>query len=255
MPPAAVVDRVIADGRSAYGVTTGVGVRKTFPIVEAKSHDRLLVLQHVIAQGATAPHDVTRATALRLVNALAAGTTSARPVLAAARRRRAERRPAAPVRLLGSVGLGDLAPLADLAAGLLDGFELAQGEGIALLNQNAFSTAFAALAIHDTFTLLDALDVAGALDYEALGANHDALHPAIGDARPYPGLQATLERLGRLLEGSGVEARALQDPLSFRTLAQLNGATRDALGFVRSQLEIELNAAQSNPLVLPARNG
>ena len=47
-----------------------------------------------------------------------------------------------------------------------------------------------------------------------------------------------------------MEARALQDPLSFRTLAQLNGATRDALGFVRSQLEIELNAAQSNPLVL-----
>ena len=35
-----------------------------------------------------------------------------------------------------------------------------------------------------------------------------------------------------LLEGSEVEARALQDPLSFRTLAQLNGAARDAFGFV-----------------------
>ena len=33
-------------------------------------------------------------------------------------------------------------------------------------------------------------------------------------------------------------------------LAQLNGAARDALGFVGSQIEIELNAAQSNPLVL-----
>ena len=31
----------------------------------------------------------------------------------------------------------------------------------------------------------------------------------------------------------------------------MNGAARDALGFVRAQLEIELNAAQSNPLVLP----
>ena len=42
----------------------------------------------------------------------------------------------------------------------------------------------------------------------------------------------------------------MQDPLSFRTLAQLNGAARDALGFVGRQLAIELNAAQSNPLVL-----
>ena len=50
--------------------------------------------------------------------------------------------------------------------------------------------------------------------------------------------------------GHEVEARSLQDPLSFRTLAQLHGAARDALGFVGAQIAIELNAAQSNPLVL-----
>ncbi len=53
-----------------------------------------------------------------------------------------------------------------------------------------------------------------------------------------------------LLDGSEVEARALQDPLSFRTLVQLNGSARDAFGFVAGQIAIELNAAQSNPLVL-----
>jgi histidine ammonia-lyase len=47
-----------------------------------------------------------------------------------------------------------------------------------------------------------------------------------------------------------VEARNLQDPLTFRTIAQQNGAVRDAFGFVEQQLAIELNAAQSNPLVL-----
>ncbi len=40
----------------------------------------------------------------------------------------------------------------------------------------------------------------------------------------------------------------------FRTIAQQNGAARDAFGFVGAQLAIELNAAQSNPLVLVDEN-
>ena len=116
-----------------------------------------------------------------------------------------------------------------------------------LLNQASFSTAYGALAFADARTLLDALDSAGALDLEGFGANRSALHATVGDVRPYPGLQSTLVRLRGLLAGSEVEARALQDPLSFRTLAQLNGAARDAFGFVGAQIAIELNAAQSRP--------
>jgi histidine ammonia-lyase len=245
----AVAERAIAGHATVYGITTGVGVRKLFPI-EASDHDRLLIRQHLIGQGASAPRDAVRATTLRLANGLASGRTTARPELAAhvIRALNDDRLP--PVRLLGSIGISDLAPLADLAEGILDGFELKQGEAIALLNQGAFSTGIAALALHDALTLLDALDLAGALDYEAFAANRDALHPAIGVARPSAGLQSTLARVSGLLEGSGAEARALQDPLSFRTLAQLHGATRDAFGFVRAQVEFELNAAQSNPLVL-----
>jgi len=245
----AIADRAIADGTAAYGVTTGVGSRKAFHI-EDSGHDRLLVRQHVIAQGSPVSHEVVRATALRLANALASATTTARPELAirVVEALNDDRLPA--IRALGSIGQSDLAQMADLADGILDGFELARGEAIALLNQSAFSTGYGALAFADALALLDALDCAGALDLEALGANLDALHPAVGQVRPYPGLQATLARLRTLLDGSEVEARALQDPLSFRTLAQLNGAARDALGFVGSQIEIELNAAQSNPLVL-----
>ena len=244
-----VADRAIADGTVAYGVTTGVGSRKSFHI-EDSGHDRLLVRQHVIAQGSPVAHEVVRATAVRLANALASATTTARPELAirVVEALNDDRLPA--IRALGSIGQSDLAQMADLADGILDGFELARGEAIALLNQSSFSTGYGALAFADALALLDALDCAGALDLEALGANPDALHPAVGQVRPYPGLQATLARLRTLLDGSEVEARALQDPLSFRTLAQLNGAARDALGFVGSQIEIELNAAQSNPLVL-----
>ena len=242
-------DRLIGDGGQAYGVTTGVGSRKSFA-AEAPGHDRLLVRQHVTAQGSPVAHEVVRATALRLANALASATTVARPILAqrVVDALNDDRLPS--VRSLGSIGMSDLAQMADLADGILGDFELARGEGIALLNQASYSTAYGALAFADALTLLDALDCAGALDLEAFGANPSVLHVSVGDVRPYPGLQVTLARLRELLEGSEVEARSLQDPLSFRTLAQLNGAARDALGFVGAQIAIELNAAQSNPLVL-----
>ncbi len=244
-----VVERFVADGTEAYGITTGVGVRKTAR-VEAAGHDRLLLRQHLIGQGSPAPHDVVRATALRLANALARGTTAARPELAARLVERLNDDRLPDVRRLGSPGQADLAQMADLADGLVDGFELARGEAIALLNQNAFSSAWGALAVHDALSLLEVLDVAGALDLEALGANPDALHPALAEARRSAGLSATLARLRGLLEGSEADARSLQDPLSFRTLAQVHGAARDALAFVRAQVEVELNAVQANPVVL-----
>jgi histidine ammonia-lyase len=245
----AVVERSIAEGRAAYGVTTGVGSRKLFDIA-ASDHDRLLVRQHRISQGEPVADEVVRAAVLRLANALARATTGARPELASLLVDALNQGRLPTIRRLGSIGQSDLAQMADLADGILGDFQLRQGEAITLLNQSAFATAYGALAFADAKVLLDVLDHAGALDMEALGGNRNHVHPAIGVARPYPGLQATLARLGTLLEGSEVEARNLQDPLTFRTIAQQNGAVRDAFGFVEQQLAIELNAAQSNPLVL-----
>jgi histidine ammonia-lyase len=145
--------------------------------------------------------------------------------------------------------------MADLATELFGDTELLAKEGIALVNSNAFSTGLASLAVADAERLVDALDVSGALDLEAFAANLTLLHPAIGDVRPYPGLCFALERLRGLLEGSYLweegAARNLQDPLTFRCLPQIHGATRDAFDFARRQLEIELNASQENPLVIP----
>jgi histidine ammonia-lyase len=246
----AVVERMLADGVEAYGVTTGVGVRKSFRVTD-DGHEALLLRQHLIAQGPLLPHDVVRAAALRLANALAQGLSAARPELAERVVRALNEDELPPVRSLGSIGQADLAQTADLAMGLMGDDAPAPGEGIALLNQNAFSTGQAALAVHDATALLATLDIAAALDLEALGANRDALlHPQIASVRPSPGLEATLARLRMLLEGSGVTPRSLQDPLSFRTLPQLHGAARDALDFVRTQVERELNAHQSNPLVV-----
>ena len=80
------------------------------------------------------------------------------------------------------------------------------------------------------------------------------LDPAVGDARPHPGLRATLDRLHTLLDGSSLwldQPRNLQDPLSFRTIPQVHGAARDAHRYAADTLRVELNAHQGNPLVLP----
>jgi histidine ammonia-lyase len=252
----AVVERALARGDVVYGMTTGVGARKKVgvPAEEAAAFNRALVANHLVGAGPDAPAEVVRATMLRLLNALASGTPGARPEIA-------DRLVAAlnagehpRVRLLGSIGQADLPAMGDLAHGLFSDVELQAKDALALLNSNAFSTGTAALATADLERLLEALDVAGALDLEAFGANLTLLHPAIGEVRPYPGLVESLARLRGLLEGSSLwepgAARNLQDPLSFRCLPQQHGALRDVLGYARAQLEIELNASQENPMIV-----
>jgi len=245
-----VAEAVVARDDEAYGLTTGVGVHKRARVV-AKGHDRLLVEQHLVAQGQAAPADVVRATAVRLANALAHASTVARPELAEHLVVRLNGDALPDVRRLGSVGQSDLAPMADLARGLVEDFDLARGEAIVLLNQSSFSTGWAALAVADALVLLDALDVAAALDLEAFGCADGLLDPALGELRPYPGLQVTLRRVAELVEGSERPRRNLQDPLVFRTIPGNHGAARDAFGFVERQLAVELNTAQTNPVVTP----
>jgi len=252
----AVLERAVERGDAVYGVTTGVASRKRVSVTPAEvgEFNQLLIRSHRVGQGPGAPADVVRATMLRMANGFASGTTGVRPELA-------ERLVAAlnggespRVRVLGSVGQSDLAPNADLAHCLFDGVSLAAGEALWLVNNNAFSTGFAALAIADAERLLDALHVAGALDLEAFGANLTILHPEVARTRPYPGLHFSLGRLTELLAGSSLwepgAARNLQDPLSFRGLPQVLGAARDALDFALRQLAVELNASSSNPLVV-----
>jgi histidine ammonia-lyase len=258
----AIVQDVLAGGEPVYGLTTGVGERKAYLLdpAERQRFNHRLVLNHRIAQGDAAPADVVRGAMLCLVNSYATGVTGVRPELAEMIVTLLNEGFAPPVRRLGSIGQGDLGPMADLAHGLItrSGFEVAENEGLALVSSNAFTTAWACLATADAEALLAVFDVAGALDLEAFGANVACLHPVIEQIRPFPGLVATLRQLRLLLAGSYLwqpgAARFLQDPLTFRCLPQIHGAARDALGYVMSILQIELNSSQSNPVVVPATN-
>jgi len=254
----AIVRAGLERGDPIYGASTAVGVLKRIGVDPAddRGYAGSMLGHHRVGQGPAAPRDVVRATLLRLANHLAEGSPGVRPEVA-------ERLIAAlnaddipDVHAVGSIGQADLAPLAELAMPIVAGFELEPGEGTALLDNNAFATGWAALAVADAATLLDTMDVAGALSLEGFAANASMLHLAIGDVRPYPELRRTLARLRALLDGGGLwdagAARNLQDPLSFRNLPQVQAAGRGALAHVEAVLAIELNASQGNPVVIPA---
>ena len=237
----AIVESALG-GDPVYGLTTGVDVRKRTRVGadDLAEFNRRLILEHRVGQGDPAPRDVVRAQLLLVVNGFARGTSGIRLELVEHLVGALNTGVVPDVRLLGSIGMADLPANADLAHGVLDGFELAAKEGLALLGSNAFSTALGALALVDALRLLSTLDVAAALDLEALAGNVSPLHDD-------PDFAALLE--GSYLCDAGA-ARNLQDPLSFRCIPQVRAAARDAFAFARARVERELNASQENPLVL-----
>jgi histidine ammonia-lyase len=247
-----VVDATLASGGTLYGLSTGVGVRKRAAVEppEQAGFNRRLILNHRVGQGPLAPGDVVRATMLVLANVFARGAGTATPALAQRIVAALNERREPEVRILGSLGQADLAPMADLAHGLFGPeLDLAPAEGLALLNNNAFACGWAALALADCRRLLDASLVAGALDLEAFAANLTIVDPAAVRERPFTGLGESAARIRALLDGRSVAPRNLQDPLSFRCLPQVHGAALDAYRFALAQVETELNSAQGNPLV------
>lgn len=252
----AVVRAALQRGETVYGTTTAVGVLKRIGVDRAgdDGYATWMIAQHLVGQGPLAPRDVVRATMARVANHLAEGSPGVRPALATRLLELLNADTVPAVHAWGSVGQADLAPLAEMAMAVIDGFALEPGEGTALLDNNAFATGWAALAIDDAESLLETFHVAAALSLEGFAANPSMLHPAIAEVRPYPGLRDTLARLHQLLAGSALwedtTPRNLQDPLSFRNIPQMLGAAGDALRHADAVLAVELNANQGNPIVV-----
>jgi len=255
-----VVTEVLGRGELVYGLTTGVAERKRVRLLSSdqRRFNRSLLRTHRMAQGSPASPAVVRATMLLVANGFAKGVSGVRPELADLVISAINNTVVPQVRTLGSVGQADLGPLADLAEALVEwgGFELAPNEALALIDSNAFSTACSALALAQALQLLDTMDVAAALDFEAYAGNTGVLHAIVGTTRPSPGVQSTLSNLRSMLEGSVLweagTARNLQDPLTFRCVPQIHGAARDAFGYVKETVERELNTSQGNPVVVLA---
>jgi histidine ammonia-lyase len=113
------------------------------------------------------------------------------------------------------------------------------------------------LAVRDARRLLDAAVVALALSLEAFKGSTVPFDERLAGVRPHPGAGRVAARLRALLAGSDVVAShadcgRVQDPYTLRCAPQVLGAIDDALLYVETALERELEAVTDNPLVFPA---
>jgi histidine ammonia-lyase len=268
----AVVERLLASGKQAYGVNTGVGSQKDFrvdPEQTASFNRRLLVAQATVMTGDSHRPEAVRAAIAVLVNGFASGRSGVRPRLVESLLAMIAADEVPRAAAGSSVGAADLVPLAQIALRVIGVPSplaadppasaplpsLAGKEALSLMSSNAVSLGRGALALLDVERLLDAMSEAACLSLEGFRGNASALDPAIGRSPPQAGQQTISDAMRRRLEGSQLltpaAARFLQDPLSFRCAAQILGALRSTLDWVRPSWERALNGAQDNPLVLP----
>jgi histidine ammonia-lyase len=141
-----------------------------------------------------------------------------------------------------------------LRAAGLEPIRLKAKEGLALISANGITMGHGSLVLSDVADLLDVFDTAAAVSFEAFGGNLSTVHPEAARLRPHPGQARASERLRELLADSYLwrpgAARNLQDPLSFRCVPQTHGACYDAHAYARGTMEVEINSAGDNPLVL-----
>jgi histidine ammonia-lyase len=279
----AVVEAAVEEGRIVYGVTTGFGrlAEVAIPLERLEELQLNLIRSHACGIGAPLPAEEVRAVTLLRANVLAKGFSGIREEVVELLVELLNRgiHPVIPEQ--GSVGAsGDLAPLSHLALVLvgegeaeLDG-EILSGsaalaraglrpvrlqakEGLALNNGTQVQTGIGALALLAAERLVDTADVAGAMSLEGLRGTPDAFHPAISRARPHPGQLRNAERLLGLVHGSEIREShrhndpRVQDAYALRCMPQVHGAARNALAYVRSVLETEVNSATDNPLIFP----
>jgi len=127
-------------------------------------------------------------------------------------------------------------------------------EGLALINGTQPSTAVLALALAAAEQVARAADIAAALSIDALRGSIHPFEARIHDARPFRGQRTSAANIEALMRGSGINLShercgKVQDAYSLRCAAQVHGAVRDALRFIRETVDIEANSATDNPMV------
>jgi histidine ammonia-lyase len=276
-----LVRALLARGDLLYGVTTGVGALRSSPAAseDPGDHQWRLVRSHAGGGGAPLPAEVVRAAMVVRVNQIGAGGAGIGDAVLDGLLAMLSAGVTPLVRELGSLGTGDLTVLAEI--GLVLGGEgecwvgdevvpaaealAAHGiapvhygprDGIGFMSSNAATIGLAALVFHDASRLLDSALGVAALSYDATGADRAVLDARVHAARPHPGQIEVARRLRELLgdpEPGGVRPprSAIHDAFVFRCVPQVEGTLLDALERLGGVLDVELNVAGENALLLP----
>ena len=274
----AVVDHALSRNDAVYGLTTQVGHGKDTRLTEEqiRGEQMFLVMSHGGGVGPALPTPQVRAALAVRLNGIAQGGSGASPAVADVLMAMLNAGVHPLVPEIGSVGAGDLGPMAGMAQVAVgqgraeyQGEQLPGGEalrragitplvvsgkdGLALVSANGVSVGHAALVITRAERVAEAADIAAAVSMEATAANPSILHPAVARAKRIPGQAAAADHIRSLLAGSGLlqpgGPKSVQDALSFRVVPQVHGALREHIAAARNAVVTELNAADDNPLV------
>jgi histidine ammonia-lyase len=276
-----VVEQIVDEGRTVYGVNTGFGKLSDVHIERSQLRQLQLnlVRSHSCGVGSPLSEIEARAMLLLRANVLAEGFSGCRSVLIETLIAMLDRGVTPVIPEKGSVGAsGDLAPLAHLALTVvgegeafyqgerlagrealhragIEPVELEVKEGLALLNGTQAMVAVGGLALERAERVARVADVAGAMTLEAVRGTPVAFDERIHSARPHPGQIEVAAHLRELLRDSQIRQSHLendprvQDAYSLRCIPQVHGAILGALWHARESVEIETGSATDNPLV------
>jgi histidine ammonia-lyase len=270
------LERLLASGGTVYGVNTGYGDSCTVAVspelvAELPLH---LTRYHGCGLGDYLPDEQARSVlAARLVS-LAQGYSGVRPVLLAQLAALLNHGILPHIPAEGSVGAsGDLTPLSYVAAALvgerdvtyqgqlrpaaevlaelgLPALILAPKEGLAVMNGTAVMTGLACLAFARAEYLTRLCSRITALASVALRGNPGHFDPRLFAVKRHTG---QIESARWVWEDLGAceskDMVRLQDRYSIRCAPHVIGVVRDALSWIRRDVENELNSANDNPLI------
>ncbi|CAM4248781.1 histidine ammonia-lyase [Jeotgalicoccus halotolerans] len=274
-----VVENIIAEGKTIYGITTGFGLFCDVLISKEKVEDLQtnLIRSHACGVGKSFEQPVALLMMVFRLNTMLKGHSGVTRELVEQLRLYINKRIIPVVPEQGSLGAsGDLAPLSHMALTLIGegevffmderrntldvleslGIEpitLQAKEGLALINGTQPMTAQGVINYIEADKLMhDSLWIAS-LTHQALNGITDAYNHQIHESRDYPEQIYVAEKMLEYLEGSQLTTRQgevrVQDGYSIRCIPQVHGASLQTLKYVKEKLEIEMNAANDNPLI------
>ncbi len=276
---AKAVQEYVAQGKIAYGITTGFGAFKDrlIPVKDVEKLQENILLSHAVGTGALLDEKTVRAMILIRANTLTQGHSGICLSTVQAMLDLLNHNIIPLIPSKGSLGAsGDLAPLAHMSLPLIGRGEvfchgkripsaealkeaglspitLSAKEGLALTNGTTLMTALGCFAVADAINLIHSANTAAALTLEAQNGTLRAFDAHIHEHRPQDCQIETAAEMRALLKGSSFtrpdDPRNIQDAYTLRCIPQVHGAVHSAILYAQKVINIELNAVTDNPLL------
>ncbi|MDH3596305.1 MAG: aromatic amino acid ammonia-lyase [Rhodospirillales bacterium] len=236
-----------------YGVTSGYGqmAHLRFTPEERRRHAARPPLAAASSFGEPLPERVARGIVLARLANFIEGHAAVSPALAEAVAAMLGGGRLPPVPELGNGCPGEIQALSHLFLELAGRRDLAEKDGLALVNGSPCASALIADAVLAARQRLALAVEVFALSTDALKAPLGAYDAALDGLWEDPHEAAVLRQLRTWLEGAEGDRRPYQAPVSWRILPRVLGQAQRALGQGEEVAAASLKAVSDNPLFLP----